>query len=55
MTFTLYQIPWVSKDKIEHNEMGGAYSACGGKERFIHVFWCRNMWQREHSEDIGVD
>jgi hypothetical protein len=29
---------WVSKDKIEHNEMGGAYSAYGGKERFIHVF-----------------
>jgi hypothetical protein len=38
MTFTPYQILWVSKDKIEHNEMGGACRAYRRKERFIHVF-----------------
>ena len=25
-------------DKIEKNEMGGAYSACGGEERLIQDF-----------------
>jgi hypothetical protein len=44
-----------SDDKIEKNEMGGAYSTYGGEERRVQGFWWGNLRRRDHLGDPGVD
>jgi len=41
--------------KIEKNEMGRACSAYGGEERLIRGFGGRNLRERDHLGDPGID
>jgi hypothetical protein len=43
-----------SGDQLQWNEMGGAYSTCGGGE--MHKgFWWGNLRERDQLEDLGID
>jgi hypothetical protein len=42
-------------DKIRKNELGMACGTCWGEERCIRGFWCGNLTERDHLEDLGVD
>ena len=39
-----------SDDQIKKNEMG---EACGTRDRT--VFWCGDLRERDHVEELGVD
>jgi len=42
-------------DKIENNEMGGACSAYGGRERRVQAFGGETRRKENHWEDPGID
>jgi hypothetical protein len=46
---------YCSGDKFENNEMDGACSAYGREERRIQGFWWRNLREREHLGEPGID
>ena len=45
----------VGGDQVEKNEMGGACSAYGGKERCIQGFGVESLKERDHLGDPGLD
>jgi hypothetical protein len=42
-------------DKSEKNEMGGACSTYGGRERCVRGFWWGNLRERDRWGDPGID
>ena len=46
---------YCSGDKIEKNEMGGAYSAYGVRGEAYSGCWWGNLKERDHLEEPGVD
>jgi len=46
---------YCSGDQIKKNEMGGACSWYGGRGEVYTGFWWRNLRERDHLEDLGVD
>jgi hypothetical protein len=42
-------------DKIEKNELGRAFTTCGGKEKRRQVFFLVDLRKREHLRDPGVE
>ena len=42
-------------DKMEKNEMGGAFSTYGRNGEEYTEFWWGNLRERDHLEDPGVD
>jgi hypothetical protein len=36
-------------------EMDGAYSMCRGRGEVHTVFWCQQLREGSHLEDLGVD
>jgi hypothetical protein len=38
----LYSSPTTARDEIERNELGGTYTAYGGRERFVQSFGAKS-------------
>jgi hypothetical protein len=49
----ILMLKYHSGDKLKKNEMGKAFSTCGGK---VHAgFWWEDLSEEDHLEDPGVD
>jgi hypothetical protein len=52
-SFMVCTLRQVSGDQIKKNEMVGASGVYGGE---VHTgYWCGNLRERDHLEDLGVD